>query len=144
MPSMIIRWSHGVLPQVGHYNGTIFNQSTGGTANGTNGGGSTNPPTSQTIDPFAPNVAINSTQVFTTNLPATWTSSIGSIVAAADGLSATLTAPGSPISGTVTATNINDPGNSASSPVVVTTLGPTGIAGDIVPPSPVGRSIISG
>ncbi len=95
----------------------------------------------QTIDPVAPVVVVNGTIVFTTNLPANWTATGGSIVAAADGLSATFTAPGAPAIITVTATNQADPGNTASTPVTVTSFGPLA-QGDFVPQGPAARSIV--
>lgn len=143
---MIIRWSPGVNPKVGHYVGTIYNDVTAGTANGTNGGGDTGPIPSQTISPASSIVAINDTAVFTSNLPAIWTADIGSIVAAADSLSATFTAPASPTTGTVTATNMSDPGNIATAPVRVTKSGPVGSGAPDVygmtPGGKVGRSIV--
>jgi hypothetical protein len=78
----------------------------------------------QTISPSSLVIVVTGTQVFTTNLPAIWTATSGSIVAAADGLSATYTAPGSPGSATVTATNENDPGDVANSLVTFSGFGP--------------------
>lgn len=124
---MIIRYSAGVRQEVGHYVGTIFNSIAGGWPGGVPSPGTV----SETINPASLTIAVNGSATFTANLPANWTATHGSLVVAGNHLSAVYTAPGSPTLDTVTATNMNDPGNLASAPVNVTTSGPTS-AGEIV------------
>lgn len=81
----------------------------------------------QAITPPSTVVVVLGTAVFTTNLPGVWTTDVGSIVAAGDGLSATLTAQAGEGLGSVTVTNQNDPGNTANAPVAV--LSGTGATG---------------
>lgn len=123
---MIIRYSPGVRSEVGHYVGTIFNSFAGGWP-----GGVPTPGETQTLNVSSLTIASSGTFVFTTNYPASWTSSIGSIVAAANGLSATFTAPSGTTTGTVTATNLDNPGLVASASVNVTPGGPSS-TGEVV------------
>lgn len=140
---MILRYSPGIRPEVGHYVGVIFNYVTGGIASGTNAGGGTGTIGSQTISPASPVVGVGGTVTFTTNYPAAFTAPSGSFVVAADSLSAVWTAPNSTGNVLITITNLNDPGNVATTTAEVTTFGPLTV-GDIVPGGPVGRSIIAG
>ncbi len=96
----------------------------------------------QTIAPIDPIVGTGVNVTFTTNLPGVWTASGGSIVPAADGLSAVWTSPGSPGNYTITVTNEDDPGNVASTVAHVSGSGGGPGKGDIVPPQGVGRSIV--
>lgn len=94
------------------------------------------------LSPYAPVVAVLSVTHVTTNIAANWVlSGGGSLVVAPDGLSADYTAPGSPATPTLTATDQTDPGNTASTPIFVTSFGPL-TQGEIVPPNSVGRSVV--
>lgn len=84
----------------------------------------------QTVVPDTYGVNVNGTANFTANQPAVWTTDIGSIVAAPDGLSATFTAPATPGTATITATNENDPSDTATAQVAV-----------IAAPTPTARSV---
>lgn len=68
----------------------------------------------QTVVPETYGINVNASTVFTANQPAHWSATSGTIVPSADSLTATYTAPGTPGSATITATNENDPADIAT------------------------------